>query len=98
AESISSSTNPCDWGTATARWLGPPPITGLNPASGPNQGGTAVTIAGHGFSYATAVTFGGTPAGFTVDSDTSITTTAPPQPVAAYPTNDGMIRVTAPSG
>jgi hypothetical protein len=56
----------------------PPTVTGLSPASGPTAGGTIVTIGGTGFTGATAVTFGTTPAAaFTVDSATQITATAP---------------------
>ncbi|GAB3799138.1 hypothetical protein GCM10028798_12080 [Humibacter antri] len=53
-------------------------IAGVSPATGPEAGGTAVTITGQCFTGATQVLFGSTPAtGFTVDSDTQITATAP---------------------
>ena len=56
-----------------------PGISSLSPASGPIGGGTSVTIGGHDFTDATAVTFGGVPAaGFTVDSDTQLTAASPP--------------------
>jgi len=55
-----------------------PAITSLAPTSGPQTGGTAVTITGTGFTGATGVTFGGTPGtGFTVVNDTTITVTTP---------------------
>jgi hypothetical protein len=55
-----------------------PSVTGISPASGPAAGGTAVTISGVGFTNATAVNFGSTPATqFKVNSDTSISGTAP---------------------
>ncbi len=55
-----------------------PAVTGVSPASGPNAGGNSVTITGANLSGATAVTFGASPAaGFTVNSSTSITATAP---------------------
>lgn len=54
-----------------------PRVTGISPAIGPARGGTSVTISGDGFSAATAVDFGSTPATFTVNSDTSITATSP---------------------
>jgi hypothetical protein len=60
-----------------------PAIAGLNPASGPTSGGTSVVISGTGFTAATAVTFGGTPATFRMDSGTQITTTAPPHDAGA---------------
>jgi hypothetical protein len=56
-----------------------PTVTGLSPNSGPTAGGTVVTITGTGFTGASAVSFGSIPAAnFTVNSDTSITATAPP--------------------
>ncbi|TCO61100.1 PxKF domain-containing protein [Actinocrispum wychmicini] len=55
-----------------------PTVTAVNPASGPTTGGTIVTITGTKFTGATAVAFGTTAAtSFTVNSDTSITATAP---------------------
>ncbi len=53
----------------------PPTITGFTPTTGPV--GTVVTITGTGFTGATQVRFNGTPATFTVNSNTSITATAP---------------------
>ncbi len=55
-----------------------PVVSGINPASGPAAGGTTVTIAGSGFTGATAVDFGTAPAAdFTVDSDSQITAVSP---------------------
>jgi hypothetical protein len=71
-----------------------PTVGGVSPASGPAAGGTTVTIAGIGFTGATAVDFGSAPAlGFTVNSDTGITATAPP----GAPGTVG-VTVTAPAG
>jgi hypothetical protein len=61
---------------------GPPPpapaVTGVSPSSGPTTGGTQVTITGTSFTGASAVMFGNTAAtSLTVNSDTSITATAP---------------------
>jgi hypothetical protein len=61
---------------------GPPPpaptVTSATPPSGPNTGGTQVTIGGTNLSGATGVQFGSTAAtSFTVNSATSITATAP---------------------
>ena len=53
----------------------PPTITSFTPASG--LVATAVTITGTHFTGATIVAFNGTPAGFTIDSDTQIQTTVP---------------------
>ena len=58
--------------------VGAPAITEVEPASGPAAGGTAVTIIGTGFSGAGAVKFGSAEAaGFTVNSENSITATSP---------------------
>jgi len=55
-----------------------PKVEALAPESGPVAGGAAVKITGTDFNAASAVRFGETPAaGFTVDSDTQITATAP---------------------
>jgi len=56
----------------------PPTVVSISPNSGPQAGGTVVTILGSGFVGATAVNFGATAAAsFTVNSDTSITATTP---------------------
>jgi len=81
-------------GTATSSGaftvVPPPAISGFAPASGPV--GTSVNISGSSFSGATAVTFNGVSASFTVSSDTAIQTTAP----AGATT--GPIAVTTPAG
>ena len=41
-------------------YLAAPTVTGISPTSGPEAGGTSVTITGTGFTGATAVNFGGT--------------------------------------
>jgi len=70
-------------------------VTGVSPGSGPVSGGTSVTITGSGFTGATAVNFGATAASsFTVNSDSSITATAPPA-TAVGPAD---VTVTTPSG
>ena len=52
-----------------------PTIKTFSPPSGPV--GTSVTITGTGLTQATKVTFNGTLATFTVNSDTQITATVP---------------------
>ncbi|MCL5260870.1 MAG: IPT/TIG domain-containing protein, partial [Gammaproteobacteria bacterium] len=52
-----------------------PTITSLNPASGPEAGGTLVTIVGTGLTGATAVHFGSTTPSFTIVDATHITFT-----------------------
>ena len=71
-----------------------PIVSGISPSSGPQRGGTAVAIRGAGFTGATAVNFGSTPATtFTVNSATLITATSP----AATP-GSVAVTVTAPGG
>lgn len=73
---------------------GAPVITGITPNSGPQTGGTPVTITGSGFTGATSATFGGV-AGttFVVVNDTTITAVTPPhavgpvQVVVVHPVN-----------
>ena len=55
-----------------------PTVTGMSPTSGPAAGGTLVTITGTGFTGATAVDFGTTPAtDVTVVNDTTVTADSP---------------------
>jgi hypothetical protein len=55
-----------------------PVVTGIAPSSGLLAGGTSVTIAGTGFTGATAVDLGATPAtSFNVVSDSEVTATSP---------------------
>jgi large repetitive protein len=56
----------------------PPTVTAVNPNTGTNLGGSAVTISGTNFTGATAVTFGGVLAtNVTVLTATTITATTP---------------------
>jgi alpha-tubulin suppressor-like RCC1 family protein len=75
-----------------------PAVGSLSPAVGPQAGGTSVTIAGSGFTGATAVQFGASNASsFTVDSSTQITAVAPsaiPLPGNGYV----QVRVKTPAG
>jgi hypothetical protein len=75
-------------------FLNVPSIASLTPPTGPEDGGTVVTLTGEGFSGATGVTFDGA-AGttFTVDSDTQITVTSPAHTPATVP-----VVVTHPDG
>jgi hypothetical protein len=71
-----------------------PSVSSLSPNTGPVGGGTAVTIMGANFTDATQVTFDGTPAGFWVNSDTSITAISP----AAESADTVYVRVTTVGG
>ena len=72
-----------------------PAVTAVSPTSGPLAGGTTVTITGSGFTGATAVNFGSTPASsFTVNSDSQITATSP----AAAGVGPVDVTVTTPDG
>ena len=68
----------------------PPSISGFTPATGPP--GSSVTIDGSGFTGASAVRFKGTPATFSIGSDTRITATVPSGATS------GPISVTGPGG
>jgi hypothetical protein len=72
------------------RYVPAPTLTSFTPAAGPV--GTTVTLTGTGFTGATAVTFNGHAATFTVNSDTQTTATAP---VGA---STGKIAVATPGG
>ncbi len=55
-----------------------PVVSGISPASGPNSGGTSVTISGSGLTGVSAVSFGTVSASsLTVESDTTVIATAP---------------------
>jgi IPT/TIG domain len=71
-----------------------PVVSSVQPNSGPIGGGLAVTISGAHLAGASAVSFGGTPAGFTVNSDTSITAVSP----ATDATDTVHVTVTSPGG
>lgn len=55
----------------------PPSVQSVAPSAGPDTGGTLVTIVGTNLSGVTAVSFGDTPAKFTVTSPSQLTATAP---------------------
>jgi uncharacterized repeat protein (TIGR03803 family) len=79
-------------GTASsaAEFVVEPEVNGFRPRRGPVA--TPVTITGHSFTGATAVTFGGVAANFTVVSDTTVDTQVPTGAVS------GPIAVTTPAG
>ena len=57
-----------------------PVISTVNPTSGSVAGGTSVTISGSGYTGASAVKFGSSPASsFVINSDTQITAVSPPE-------------------
>lgn len=81
--------------TYTAASSSAPTITSIAPTNGSTAGGTSVVITGTGFTGATAVDFGTTPAAITATtSDSSLTVTAP----AASSTGPVDVTVTTPSG
>jgi hypothetical protein len=66
--------------TPADRFTYEPVVTSLTPNEGPTTGGTSVTIGGGNLIEASAVKFGSvSAASFTVNSDESITATAPPE-------------------
>jgi hypothetical protein len=79
-----------DTSSASFTVIPPPAIRAFTPMSGP--AGTTIDLQGGGFTGATSVTFNGTNASYTVDSDTDIHATVP----AGATT--GPISVTTPGG
>ncbi|MFB6437378.1 IPT/TIG domain-containing protein [Streptomyces sp. NPDC056411] len=67
----------------TYTYVDAPTIGTLSPNSGPPSGGTVVTISGTGFTTTQSVTFGSTPAPFTVIDDTTLSVVTPPTPDGA---------------
>lgn len=58
-------------------YIAPPSVAGVNPGSGPESGGTAVTITGDNFNEATGGDFGSSSAAFKVTSNNSTEATVP---------------------
>jgi IPT/TIG domain/PASTA domain len=58
--------------------VGPPSVTSISPASGPSGGGAVVSLTGARLGEVSAVSFGGTPATFTLVSETQLFAVAPP--------------------
>jgi hypothetical protein len=64
----------------------PATISGLTPTSGPDIGGTSVTITGTGLLSSSGATFGGVPGtDYTVVNDTTVTVTTPAHVPATVP-------------
>ena len=77
-----SVTNAIGTGTASGQYtyVAPPPapvISSISPATGPNAGGTSVTITGTNLANATAVDFGSTSTAVLADTATSISVNSP---------------------
>ncbi len=71
-----------------------PRVTSVSVSQGPSSGGTSVTITGTGFTGATQVSFGTTPAAnFTVAGDTSVVAVSPAAPAGTVD-----VTVTGPGG
>lgn len=86
-------TTPGDTSNALSfAYIAVPVITALTPDRGPTSGGNSVTITGSNLTFVNTVTFDGTPAAFTVLSDTNIAATAPPG------TGTDQVSVTSPGG
>jgi len=83
-------TTPGGSASSVAEFVVEPEVTGFSPTSGPVA--TPVTITGHGFTGATAVTFGGVAASFTVAGDATVQSQVPTGAVS------GPIAVTTPGG
>ncbi len=70
-----------------------PAVSSISVSTGTTAGGTTVNLIGSGFTETTLVSFGGMPATFTVNSDTSITAVSPVQATGAF-----HITVASPNG
>jgi hypothetical protein len=70
-----------------------PSVTSLSTTSGGPAGGTSVTVTGTNFTGASSVTVGGVAVAFTLNSDTSLTLTTPPEAPATV-----HVIVTTPTG
>ncbi len=70
-----------------------PTISSIAPVNGPTAGGTVVTVTGTNLQNASAVTFGGTAAAYTVVNATTITATTPAHAAGAV-----NVAVTTPGG
>jgi len=78
---------------------GTPNVTSVAPASGPGGGGTSVTINGCGFTGATLVKFGASPAiGLTVVSDTQVTALSPAHAAGPVDVTVTTAKGTSPTG
>ncbi|MFC9228839.1 IPT/TIG domain-containing protein [Streptomyces decoyicus] len=62
----------------TYTYVDPPTIVTIIPNSGPVSGGTGVTIIGTNFTTTQSVTFGATPAPFSVIDDSTLSVASPP--------------------
>lgn len=69
-------------GTVFYTYLPAPVLTSLVPDQGPATGGNPVILTGSGLTFTSTVSFGGTPASFTVLSDTQVVALAPAGPAA----------------
>jgi hypothetical protein len=62
----------------TYTYVDAPTVSGISPASGPTEGGAAVTIDGTNLARTTGVTFAGTPSNFLVINSDSVAAFTPP--------------------
>jgi hypothetical protein len=67
-----------DWLPDSYTYIAAPTVSIVSPTTGPTAGGTLVSLAGTGLSTTTQVTFDGTPANFSVISDTLVSANTPP--------------------
>jgi hypothetical protein len=80
-------------GTISYTYLPAAVLTSLIPNQGPATGGNSVTLTGTGLTFTSTVSFAGTPAPFTVISDTQVVALAP-----AGPPGPVTVTATTPSG
>ncbi|MFJ2271957.1 IPT/TIG domain-containing protein, partial [Streptomyces sp. NPDC087228] len=64
-----------------------PVLTALSPTQGPTDAGASITLAGSALTTTNTVSFGATPAAFTVLSDTTVVALAPAEPAGPVSVN-----------
>ncbi|MFC5956273.1 IPT/TIG domain-containing protein [Streptomyces pratens] len=73
--------------TVVYTYVAAPVLTALSPTQGPTDTGAGITLTGSGLTTTSTVSFGATPAAFTVLSDTTVVALAPAGPAGPVSVN-----------